>query len=392
MFSAQEIYSVESGEKLDRNSGGAVMPTARDAVQEGEPSAAGFTLNRKQKPPLLQLGGRQACMDIVKTAPVEIVRTDGRDGSENEQDGFDYGGTPSIQRRGEARVDKEQFFFKQEVEEGNIEYKLKLTDVSEVRLQHLVTQLNWRLREGKGTAIYQLGVRDDGFPQGVTKDTLVESLYTLSRMANELGASAVLMCMRARKVRLEDDSGRVHKKGDGKKRRGKDKKSAGVRRKEARARREKESKEREVQQEKESKEREVQQNTDNSSGLGLALQGLLIGEDEDGGLVEDGFELLRMAEVLVVGSGGNGHDKAASTTLPMECGDVALDIVEVKAHELITHASRTVSTELAECITTNERGGARIEDEFDKEDDSVAGWENAFVWFGASGEEEPLTP
>lgn len=31
-----------------------------------------------------------------------------------------------------------------EVEKGNVEYKLKLVDPSEERIQHLITQLKWR--------------------------------------------------------------------------------------------------------------------------------------------------------------------------------------------------------------------------------------------------------
>lgn len=45
-----------------------------------------------------------------------------------------------------------------EEEEGNVEYKLKLVAPSESRLQHLVTQLKWRLREGSGEAFYEIGV------------------------------------------------------------------------------------------------------------------------------------------------------------------------------------------------------------------------------------------
>jgi len=35
--------------------------------------------------------------------------------------------------------------------EGNIEYKLKLINPSQSRFEHLVTQMKWRLREGKPT-------------------------------------------------------------------------------------------------------------------------------------------------------------------------------------------------------------------------------------------------
>ena len=37
-----------------------------------------------------------------------------------------------------------------EPQQGNIEYKLKLVNPSSHRLEHLVTQMKWRLREGQG--------------------------------------------------------------------------------------------------------------------------------------------------------------------------------------------------------------------------------------------------
>jgi GTPase len=66
-----------------------------------------------------------------------------------------------------------------EVEKGNIEYKLKLVDVSPARLERLVTQMKWRLQEGLGEAIYQIGVEDNGFLSGLTDYELKKSLKTL---------------------------------------------------------------------------------------------------------------------------------------------------------------------------------------------------------------------
>lgn len=42
-----------------------------------------------------------------------------------------------------------------EMELGNVEYKAKLVNPSSSRLQHLITQMKWRLREGQGEAIYE---------------------------------------------------------------------------------------------------------------------------------------------------------------------------------------------------------------------------------------------
>ncbi|VDP14863.1 unnamed protein product [Soboliphyme baturini] len=72
-----------------------------------------------------------------------------------------------------------------EDDEGNVEYKLKLINPSPSRFQHLVTQLKWRLREGQGEAIYEIGVEDNGTCTGLTATDLAMSLSTLKRMASE---------------------------------------------------------------------------------------------------------------------------------------------------------------------------------------------------------------
>lgn len=69
---------------------------------------------------------------------------------------------------------------------------------SEGRLQHLVTQLKWRLREGSGEAIYEIGVEDNGVCQGLNAKDLQASMDTLRYMANQLGAS--LSVLRTREV------------------------------------------------------------------------------------------------------------------------------------------------------------------------------------------------
>lgn len=80
-----------------------------------------------------------------------------------------------------------------EMELGNIEYKVKLVNPSSSRLQHLITQMKWRLREGQGEAIYEVGVEDSGQLFGLSDVELEESLITLRAMANALGASMVIL-------------------------------------------------------------------------------------------------------------------------------------------------------------------------------------------------------
>lgn len=70
-------------------------------------------------------------------------------------------------------------FLPPEIEKGNIEYKLKLIDPTPIRLEHLVTQLKWRLQEGLGEAVYEIGVSDNGFLFGLTEEDLKKSMETL---------------------------------------------------------------------------------------------------------------------------------------------------------------------------------------------------------------------
>ena len=42
---------------------------------------------------------------------------------------------------------------------NGMDNKLKLINPSSQRFEHLVTQMKWRLREGHGEAIYQIGIK-----------------------------------------------------------------------------------------------------------------------------------------------------------------------------------------------------------------------------------------
>ena len=78
-----------------------------------------------------------------------------------------------------------------ENDEGFIEYKWKLINVEPDRLEHLTTQMNFRLREGGNEAIYHIGVADDGTPKGITEDEMKESLKTLEHMCDSLPGTAL---------------------------------------------------------------------------------------------------------------------------------------------------------------------------------------------------------
>lgn len=73
-------------------------------------------------------------------------------------------------------------------QKGNLEYKLKILPPSRERFDRLVTQLKWRLLEGGGLAVYEIGVLDDGTLIGLDSDSMKDSLKLLSLMAAEVGA------------------------------------------------------------------------------------------------------------------------------------------------------------------------------------------------------------
>ena len=81
----------------------------------------------------------------------------------------------------------------QEQEDGNIEYKLKLIDPTATRFEHLVTQMKFRLQEGQGEAIYEIGVEDNGYPKGISEKELQDSIDTIKRMAEQLNADVTLL-------------------------------------------------------------------------------------------------------------------------------------------------------------------------------------------------------
>lgn len=87
----------------------------------------------------------------------------------------------------------EQGILPPEPQLGNIEYKLKLINPTSQRFEHLVTQMKWRLREGKGEAVYEIGVQDSGFLSGLNDSDMAASLDTLAQMANKLGATTTIL-------------------------------------------------------------------------------------------------------------------------------------------------------------------------------------------------------
>lgn len=65
----------------------------------------------------------------------------------------------------------------------------------------ILFQLKWRLREGHGEAIYEIGVEDTGMLTGLSAEDMASSLVTLDQMARKLGATTSVL--RERSVRQD---------------------------------------------------------------------------------------------------------------------------------------------------------------------------------------------
>jgi len=82
-------------------------------------------------------------------------------------------------------------FLEPESDDGCHEYKRHLlVKPGADRFEELVTQLNFRLEEGQGEALYEIGIEDDGTVSGLDEDDLTKSLQTLHKMAETLEAIA----------------------------------------------------------------------------------------------------------------------------------------------------------------------------------------------------------
>lgn len=77
--------------------------------------------------------------------------------------------------------------------EGNVEYKLKLVDKDNERIEQLVTQMRYRCNEGDGECIYKLGVEDNGKIEGLTDKEYEETLDNIKKIANKNNYSVTLL-------------------------------------------------------------------------------------------------------------------------------------------------------------------------------------------------------
>lgn len=69
--------------------------------------------------------------------------------------------------------------------DGNVEYKTKLVDKTDERIEEIATQMRYRCDEGFGEAMYVIGVADCGNLVGVDDDEFTESFNNLSMAARK---------------------------------------------------------------------------------------------------------------------------------------------------------------------------------------------------------------
>lgn len=87
------------------------------------------------------------------------------------------------------RNPKEARKIKKESDDGWIEYKVKLCNFStSKRIDRLTSQMKYRLYEGEGKAIYNIGYTDDGVPMGLNHELLFKSLSNLFSIVETLNA------------------------------------------------------------------------------------------------------------------------------------------------------------------------------------------------------------
>jgi GTPase len=91
--------------------------------------------------------------------------------------------------------------FEPENDEGNVEYKQHLIEPTSERFEQLVSQMKYRIEEGGGEALYELGVSDKGEPYGLNDEELEKSMETLKKLAEANDAEANIVYIKSGKMK-----------------------------------------------------------------------------------------------------------------------------------------------------------------------------------------------
>ena len=77
-------------------------------------------------------------------------------------------------------------YIEKERDWGNIEYKIAFIDMTLQKKKKYATQLKFRVIEGSGSAIYMLGVMDNGKIVGIHKTNIDYTKNTMREICNEV--------------------------------------------------------------------------------------------------------------------------------------------------------------------------------------------------------------
>jgi GTPase len=71
---------------------------------------------------------------------------------------------------------------------GNREYKYKIINIDDIKIEKRATQCLFRLHEGNGKALYLLGVNDNGNVKGILLVDLLESIKNIIKIVSRINA------------------------------------------------------------------------------------------------------------------------------------------------------------------------------------------------------------
>lgn len=86
--------------------------------------------------------------------------------------------------------------FVNEIDQGNLEYKLHLNNLTLLKIEKYATQLKYRIIEGKGYAIYVVGIYDNGILNGISKNNLQNTINYMNHISLKINCfiSLILIC------------------------------------------------------------------------------------------------------------------------------------------------------------------------------------------------------
>jgi GTPase len=90
-------------------------------------------------------------------------------------------------------LDQEIGGLDEEIEEGNIEYKRCLTNIDNNRREEFISQMMWRIKEGRGEAIYYLGVENNGTFYNWSKNEIKQSIDEFKKIIKKANLKLIRM-------------------------------------------------------------------------------------------------------------------------------------------------------------------------------------------------------